>query len=191
MILIKSVYYFDDVSVFKINENDMGNYSKSNEPVNEYDKTRVIRNEISLGRGILIGHTAYDDSLRLKVKNLISPEILNSMYIGDTVVLRNVFFDPSHNVSDASAAQLNLFQKFLQDNKSFEIEIEGHSNIKPTEELNVRYSAQLALKVLYYIKHSNNRVDINRMKFKGCGSSFVGNNIDIDGLISIKLIKKE
>lgn len=121
------------------------------------------------------GYLFYSDNFQLKEKKeIIDPYILEikmkKIKVGGAVVLRNVFFNTgSYDLLPESKIELQKLIEFLNMNKTVVIEIEGHTDNVGSEEMNQKLSESRAKEVFKYLV--NNRIDEERMKYKGYGLS--------------------
>ena len=80
---------------------------------------------------------------------LIRPEV------GTVIVLHNIYFDFDRaTLRPDSKAELSNLIKFLNDNPSIKIEIRGHTDIKGSDQYNIRLSRSRAKSVEDYLERS-------------------------------------
>ena len=90
--------------------------------------------------------------------------------VGETFVLRNVFFDfDKSTLKKESEVELNKLVGYLTSNKGIKIEIGGHTDNQGSESYNERLSNDRAKAVYDYLV--NKGIDSNRMSYKGYGMS--------------------
>ena len=90
--------------------------------------------------------------------------------VGETFVLRNVFFDfDKSTLKKESEVELNKLVGYLTSNKGIKIEIGGHTDNQGSEAYNERLSNDRAKAVYDYLV--NKGIDSNRMSYKGYGMS--------------------
>ncbi|MBQ7735366.1 MAG: OmpA family protein [Bacteroidales bacterium] len=90
--------------------------------------------------------------------------------VGETFVLRNVFFDfDKSTLKKESEVELNKLVDYLTSNKGIKIEIGGHTDNQGSESYNERLSNDRAKAVYDYLV--NKGIDSKRMSYKGYGMS--------------------
>ncbi|MBP5556712.1 MAG: PD40 domain-containing protein [Bacteroidales bacterium] len=90
--------------------------------------------------------------------------------VGETFVLRNVFFDfDQSTLKKESNIELDKLASYLQENKTIKIEIGGHTDNQGRAEYNEKLSLERAQSVYNYLISKG--IDKNRMSFKGYGMS--------------------
>lgn len=90
--------------------------------------------------------------------------------VGETFVLRNVFFDfDKSTLKKESEVELNKLVDYLSSNKGIKIEIGGHTDNQGSESYNERLSNDRAKAVYDYL--INKGIDSKRMTYKGYGMS--------------------
>ena len=96
--------------------------------------------------------------------------ILKRPEVGETFVLRNVFFDfDKSTLKKESEVELNKLADYLTSNKGIKIEIGGHTDNQGSESYNERLSNDRAKAVYEYLV--NKGINSNRMTYKGYGMS--------------------
>lgn len=96
--------------------------------------------------------------------------ILKRPEVGETFVLRNVFFDfDKSTLKKESEVELNKLADYLTKNKGIKIEIGGHTDNQGSESYNERLSNDRAKAVYEYLV--NKGINSNRMTYKGYGMS--------------------
>jgi len=96
--------------------------------------------------------------------------ILKRPEVGETFVLRNVFFDfDESTLKKESEVELNKLADYLTKNKGIKIEIGGHTDNQGSESYNERLSNDRAKAVYEYLV--NKGINSNRMTYKGYGMS--------------------
>ena len=90
--------------------------------------------------------------------------------VGETFVLRNVFFDFDRStLKKESNIELDKLAAYLQENGTVKIEIGGHTDNQGSAEYNEKLSLERAKSVYNYLISKG--IDKNRMSFKGYGMS--------------------
>lgn len=90
--------------------------------------------------------------------------------VGETFILRNVFFDfDKSNLKNESAIELDKLAEYLTLNKGLKIEIGGHTDDQGSDTYNEKLSAERAHSVYKYLVDKG--IDSNRMTYKGYGKS--------------------
>jgi len=121
------------------------------------------------------GYLFYSENFSLKEqKSRIDPFIKNipltPIEIGETIVLKNVFFDvDKFNLKDESMVELNKLIDFLNKNNSIIIEISGHTDNQGNAEHNMALSENRAKSVYEYL--ISHKISDNRLSFKGYGET--------------------
>ena len=88
--------------------------------------------------------------------------------VGETFVLRNVFFDfDKSTLKKESEVELNKLVDYLTSNKGIKIEIGGHTDNQGSQTYNEKLSNDRAKAVYDYLV--NKGIDSNRMSYKGYG----------------------
>ena len=99
--------------------------------------------------------------------------------VGETFVLRNVFFDfDKSTLKKESEVELNKLVDYLTSNKGIKIEIGGHTDNQGSESYNERLSNDRAKAVYDYLV--NKGIDSKRMSYKGYGMSKPISNNDTE-----------
>ncbi|MBJ7428331.1 MAG: OmpA family protein [Bacteroidia bacterium] len=128
-------------------------------------------------------------------KPLIKPTKIDTLNIGDQLVLKKVFF--ATNKSDLLPESTNALQallKTMEDNPNLFIEIIGYTDNIGNEEKNILLSENRAIAVANYL--IENGISEQRIKKAGFGSSNpIGNNSTEAGRalnrrIEIKILNK-
>lgn len=90
--------------------------------------------------------------------------------VGETFVLRNVFFDFDKSIlKNESEIELNKLYDYMAANKGIKIEIGGHTDNQGSEAYNDRLSNDRAKAVYDFL--INKGIDSNRITYKGYGMS--------------------
>lgn len=90
--------------------------------------------------------------------------------IGQSVKLNNIFFESSKaTLKPKSFPELNKVAKFLKENPSIDIQIEGHTDNVGKADANLKLSRWRARSVQQYLVGKG--IDIKRVKFDGFGSN--------------------
>lgn len=93
---------------------------------------------------------------------------LQPVTVGETVVLKNVFFDTdSYELKQESVAELNNLIQLLSENPSMKIEIGGHTDNQGDDEYNFALSLNRARAVFQYLQA--NMIAPDRLTYKGFG----------------------
>jgi outer membrane protein OmpA-like peptidoglycan-associated protein len=118
----------------------------------------------------------YPISDNLDVTNLTAyTEIERNLYLtpvelGEVIRLNNLFFDTDKSdLKKSSEAELDRLVKFLNNNKSIEIQISGHTDDKGTNEHNQTLSQDRVNSVIKYLV--NKGIDNSRLKGVGYGET--------------------
>jgi flagellar motor protein MotB len=94
--------------------------------------------------------------------------LLKKIEVGNTVVLRNIFFDTDKaTLRSESFAELETLLKLLKDNASLRIEISGHTDNQGGAEYNLGLSERRAKAVLDYL--TGKGIVASRLESKGYG----------------------
>lgn len=96
--------------------------------------------------------------------------VLQKMDIGKKIVLNNIFFDFNKaTISPESVAELDRALKMMNEIKSLQIEISGHTDNVGTESYNLKLSEQRAKAVVAHLVSKG--IDKKRLTYKGYGYS--------------------
>lgn len=96
--------------------------------------------------------------------------MITPIEVGQSVKINNIFFETGKaNLKPASFSELNRVIKFLSENASIKIEIEGHTDNVGKADKNLALSKARAKAVAAYI--TDNGIDIARVTSIGYGSS--------------------
>lgn len=107
---------------------------------------------------------------RTALKPFIKEIPLQRIAVGESVVLRNVFFDFSKSdLKRESEIELMKLIDFLQKNPTVHIELEGHADSEGNEAYNLKLSEARAKVVRDYLTLGG--IAPQRLSFKGYGSS--------------------
>jgi outer membrane protein OmpA-like peptidoglycan-associated protein len=112
--------------------------------------------------------------------NLLVPENSNEPYhqdvplvmdvVGGTVTLKNVFFDlDSYNLRTVSYVELDKLVKYLNDNPTMKIELQGHTDTQGDDKHNLELSHNRAKAVYEYLISKG--ISKDRMTYKGYGET--------------------
>lgn len=95
---------------------------------------------------------------------------LKKVEVGQTIVLRNIFFDlDKATLRDASVAELERLIKLLNENPTIKIEISGHTDSRGDATYNQKLSEARAKAVVeYLVKHG---IAASRLEYKGYGEA--------------------
>jgi outer membrane protein OmpA-like peptidoglycan-associated protein len=93
---------------------------------------------------------------------------LKKVKVGQTIVLRNIFYDyAKYSLRDASVNELERLIQLLTDNPTMKIEISGHTDTRGTSSDNQTLSENRAKSVVdYLISHG---ISASRLEYKGYG----------------------
>ena len=122
------------------------------------------------------GYLFYSDNFLLKeVHRAADPLkmdiLLDPVDVGNSVVLRNVFFETdSFRLLDHSKAELDELVRFLAQNPDVEVEIGGHTDNAGSREYNLKLSGKRAESVWQYLISRD--IDKNRLTYQGYGMSY-------------------
>lgn len=95
---------------------------------------------------------------------------LKKVEVGQTIVLRNIFFDlDKATLRDASVAELERLIKLLKDNPTLRIEISGHTDSQGDAAYNQKLSEARAKAVVEYLVKFG--IAASRLEYKGYGES--------------------
>jgi len=110
------------------------------------------------------------NNIHSEFKPLIKDISLKKIKIGESVVLKNIFFDTDKfALKNESKVELNKLIELLNSNKRLKIEISGHTDNIGSEQYNLALSENRAKAVYEYL--CNNGIDKNRLSYKGYGYS--------------------
>ena len=109
----------------------------------------------------------YDnDEISPMTKNLV----MQPIEVGVTVRLKNIYFDYNKaTLKMESFVELDKVVKFLNENPTVEIEIEGHTDSDGTDLANLKLSQGRSESVMNYIVSKG--ISVDRLKAKGFGES--------------------
>lgn len=115
----------------------------------------------------------YSENFEIKgeysqIKPYLKDIMLQPIDTGETVVLKNIFFDfDKFDLLPESLAELNKLTGLLQKNPAMKIEIGGHTDNKGSAEYNQKLSEQRARSVYEFLIAKG--IDKNRLSYKGYG----------------------
>lgn len=121
------------------------------------------------------GYLFYSDNFALtgirdQTKPFLKNIPLQPIKLGETVVLKNIFFDTDkYDLKPASFIELEKLVHLLRSNPSLKIEISGHTDIIGSEEHNLDLSGNRAKAVFDYLVSQG--ISPERMTFAGYGFS--------------------
>lgn len=120
------------------------------------------------------GYLFYSEHFELKNQPDAKPYqkdvALQPITVGNTMVLRNIFFDTDqYDLKPESQIELNKMIEFLNNNPTIIIEIQGHTDNSGTIEHNQVLSKNRAKSVYDYL--ILNGIEEQRLSYKGFGSS--------------------
>ncbi|MBK8473625.1 MAG: OmpA family protein [Sphingobacteriales bacterium] len=94
----------------------------------------------------------------------------NALSIGQSVVLKNVFFaTDSYELQAQSNTELNRLAQLLTENPTLRIEIGGHTDSTGTAAHNLELSSKRAKAVYDYL--TTQKIEPKRLSYKGYGST--------------------
>jgi outer membrane protein OmpA-like peptidoglycan-associated protein/tetratricopeptide (TPR) repeat protein len=110
------------------------------------------------------------EGLASEVKPFLLDVALSPIREGETMILRNIFFDTDdYQLKELSDPELEKLIAFLNYNPGLKVEISGHTDNTGTENYNLELSSKRAQAVYDYLVE--NGIDSSRLIFKGYGSS--------------------
>jgi len=121
------------------------------------------------------GYLFYSDNflltgIRDQAKPFLKNIPLQPIRVGETVVLKNIYFDTDkYDLKPISYTELEKLLLLLQANPALKIEISGHTDNRGTEDHNVELSKNRAKAVFDYLV--TNDIEANRLTFEGYGLS--------------------
>lgn len=127
------------------------------------------------------GYLFYSDNFTMTHGDFSKPFLkdvpLKPIKVGESVVMRNIFFDlDSYTLKPESKIELERLVKLLKDNPLIQIEISGHTDNTGKPEHNLKLSDNRAKSVAeYLVQHG---IEANRLVSKGYGDTkpVTGNN---------------
>lgn len=180
-------FYIEDNEVDKILESVTLTTNFNTDRLEAYLTSKVLRYEDYIVNFRFYSYYFIDDVFLTPVDEngneiILYPELLlpdalkeeliniDSIKIGDPVILRNIYFefDKSRLLSE-SHFELNKLVDIMLQNLSIEIEISGHTDNTGNEEYNLELSQTRAKAVVEYLIDKG--INPNRLKFKGYGWS--------------------
>jgi outer membrane protein OmpA-like peptidoglycan-associated protein len=112
---------------------------------------------------------------------------LKRVDVGESIVLRNIFFDLNkYSLRSESEIELNRLTKLLIENPKLKIEIGGHTDSRGSAEYNKELSKNRAKTVVEYLIDKG--IDKSRLEFAGYGEE---QPINTDEEISKMKLKSE
>jgi flagellar motor protein MotB len=134
---------------------------------------------LNVGKNYLLnvskeGYLFYSDNFLLTTNISDKPFLLNiplqSIKVGESVVLKNIFFDiDSYNLKDESKIELNKLVTFMLQNPKMKIEIAGHTDSDGDDAYNLKLSANRARSVVQYL--TQYEIESERLTSKGYGET--------------------
>lgn len=110
------------------------------------------------------------NNIHTEFKPLIKDIALKPIKIGESVVLKNIFFDTDkYTIKEESKIELNKLIELLNSNKKLKIEISGHTDNVGTQQYNITLSENRAKEVYNYL--IDNGINKTRLSYKGYGFS--------------------
>jgi Tol biopolymer transport system component len=114
------------------------------------------------------GYMFYSETFFIADSNIFIDIPLIPIEIGQTAVLKNIFFDfDSYNLKEESFPELQKLVEFIKKNKII-IEIQGHTDNSGTTSYNQKLSENRAKSVFNYL--IDNGIGNKYLKYKGYGS---------------------
>ncbi|MCG8573982.1 MAG: OmpA family protein [Flavobacteriales bacterium] len=136
---------------------------------------------VSLPGGANYGIAVKKDGYLFHSENFVIPEAsgfkqykkdadLKKVEVGESIVLRNIFFDlDKYSLRPESVNELERLHKLLVENPTMRIEISGHTDTRGGADHNQELSQNRAKAVVdYLVQHG---VDKSRLEFAGYGES--------------------
>jgi outer membrane protein OmpA-like peptidoglycan-associated protein len=103
-------------------------------------------------------------------KEITQDLLLVPMRKGESVVLNNIFFEPSNaELTSDSKPELDRIYRFMLENPSMKVEIAGHSNNACSEDWCMKLSTARAKAVYDYL--ASKGINRGMMRYKGYGST--------------------
>ncbi|MFH1297346.1 MAG: OmpA family protein [Bacteroidota bacterium] len=121
------------------------------------------------------GYLFYSDhfsltGIRDQAKPFLKNIPLQPIRVGETVILKNIFFDTDkYDLKPISYIELEKLVYLLKANPFLKIEISGHTDIRGSEEHNLELSKNRAKAVFLYLV--NHGIPSNRLTYDGYGFS--------------------
>jgi outer membrane protein OmpA-like peptidoglycan-associated protein len=119
------------------------------------------------------GYLFYSDNFALagessKTKPFMKDVPLHPIKVGQSVVLKNIFFDTDkYDLKDESRVELGILIDLLRKNPKLRIELSGHTDNQGTAEHNLTLSRNRAMAVRdYLVAHG---IQADRMTYEGYG----------------------
>ena len=114
----------------------------------------------------------YSDNFELDSSYNVKPYhkdiYMNPIEMGESMVLRNIFFDTDKAVlKKESEVELNNLYELMRNNPKMRVEISGHTDNQGSREHNLKLSSSRAKAVYDYLVAKGIKVD--RMRYKGYG----------------------
>ncbi len=119
-----------------------------------------------------------EDTFRFDLRKGIP---LDKIEIGKSMILRNIFFDfDEFTLKKESYMELDRLVSFLKQNPKVRIRLDGHTDIKGTQEYNMTLSVNRAKAAYNYLVSKG--IQKNRLEYKGYGKSVpIANNSTATG----------
>ncbi len=120
------------------------------------------------------GYLFFSENFALSgFKTELDPYIMNislqPIKIGETVILKNIFFDTGkHELKRESIAELNKLHEFMENNPKLSIEITGHTDNVGAPDYNIILSQNRAKAVFDFLIEKG--IDSERLGFIGVGA---------------------
>ena len=103
-------------------------------------------------------------------KEVVKNIDLKKIEIGNTIILKNIFFDyDKYTLRPESQVELNRLKELLDDNATLKVEISGHTDNVGPDSYNQKLSENRAQAVVNYLM--KNGISGSRMTFKGYGET--------------------
>jgi outer membrane protein OmpA-like peptidoglycan-associated protein/Tol biopolymer transport system component len=120
------------------------------------------------------GYLFYSDNFTMTHGDFTQPFLkdipLKPIKIGETVVMRNIFFDhDSYSLKPESEIELDRLVTLLKENPPIQIEISGHTDNTGKPDYNLKLSENRAKAVTHYLVQ--NGIEAFRMVSKGYGET--------------------
>ncbi|EOR95388.1 OmpA domain protein [Arcticibacter svalbardensis MN12-7] len=120
------------------------------------------------------GYMVYSENLALETQNDRAPFILDvklkPIKVQEEATLKNIFFDTDKfSLLPESKSDLAILIRFLNENSTVSIEINGHTDNVGTDKINLLLSENRAKEVYNYL--IGNNIKASRLSYKGYGKS--------------------
>jgi outer membrane protein OmpA-like peptidoglycan-associated protein len=149
----------NNVIATSISEKENGNYSI------KLDERKNYGVEIT-AQGYMLFLDIIDIPEDLETKEIIRNFVLKKVKVGETIILKNIFFETNKAVlTPESYVELGRVLKLLESNPTLRIEISGHTDNVGSYEVNQRLSEARAKAVVDFLVGSG--TDSSRLEYAG------------------------